>query len=154
MEHSGPAVNERVQALVTGKIVELDDEVPTAAAAAERLGCDIGAIANSLIFAIGDEPLLVITSGAHRVRLDRVAELLGVPAIGRADKDFVLRATGQPVGGVAPIGHPRPIRTVVDVWLKRYDEVWAGAGTRHAMFSTSFDELVHLTNGTPAEVGD
>jgi len=157
MEQNGSAtaaVGDRLRELVTGKIVEYDQPVPTAAAAAAQLGCDVGAIANSLVFAVGDEPLLIIASGAHRVRLERVAELLGVPAIGRADKQFVLRATGQPVGGVAPIGHPRPIRTVVDVWLERYDEVWAGAGTRHAMFSTTFDELVRLTGGLPAEVGD
>ncbi|MGH3656745.1 MAG: YbaK/EbsC family protein, partial [Micromonosporaceae bacterium] len=72
----------------------------------------------------------------------------------RASREFVLEATGQPVGGVAPIGHPEPIRTVLDLWLKRYDVVWAGGGTTHAMFPTDFEELLRLTGGVPAEVGD
>jgi prolyl-tRNA editing enzyme YbaK/EbsC (Cys-tRNA(Pro) deacylase) len=136
------------------RAVEFDEPVPTAKAAAEKLGCEVGAIANSLVFVADGEPLMVITSGAHRVDLARVASLLGVERIKRASAEFVTEATGQPVGGVAPVGHPKPIRTVVDVWLKRYGEVWAGGGTRHSMVPTSFDELVRLTGGLPAEVGD
>lgn len=143
-----------VENLIGDRAVEFDAEVPTAKAAAERLGCEVGAIANSLVFAADGEPLLVVASGAHRVDLERVKALLGVASIERASREFVRQATGQPVGGVAPIGHPRPIRTVVDVALKRYDEVWAGAGTRHTMFPTTFDELVRLTGGLPAEVAD
>jgi prolyl-tRNA editing enzyme YbaK/EbsC (Cys-tRNA(Pro) deacylase) len=118
------------------------------------LGCEVGAIANSLVFAADGEPLLVITSGAHRVDLARVAALLGAERVKRAGAEYVEAVTGQPVGGVAPVGHPKPIRTVVDLWLERYDTVWAGGGTRHSMFPTSFAELVRLTGGIPAEVGD
>ena len=152
METTGQPTS--LDAVIGDRIVEFEDEVPTARAAAELLGCDVGAIANSLVFEADGEPLMIITSGAHRVDTQRVAELLGVRKIRRASREFVEQVTGQPVGGVAPIGHPKPIRTVVDLWLKRYDRVWAGAGNRHAMFPTTFDELVRLTNGIPAEVGD
>jgi prolyl-tRNA editing enzyme YbaK/EbsC (Cys-tRNA(Pro) deacylase) len=137
---------------VPGEIVEFDTPVPTAAAAAELLGCEVGAIANSLIFTADDEPLLVIASGAHRVDTKHVAALIGVGKIRRASPEFVLSATGQPVGGVGPVGHPRPIRTVVDQSLDSYRTVWAGAGSKHAMFPTTFAELVWITKGTPAEV--
>lgn len=129
-----------------------DQEVPTAAAAAEQLGCDVGAIANSLVFVAGDEALLVLTSGAHRVDTGHLARLLGVPKIRRASPERVLEATGQQVGGVAPVGHPAPLRTVVDVWLEKHDVVWAGAGDHLSMFPTSFAELVRLTGGQPAQV--
>lgn len=138
----------------TGQVTRFDTEVPTAAAAATVLGCEVGAIANSLVFAAGAEPVLVITSGAHRVDTTRVARLLEVPKLKRATPDFVLAATGQEVGGVAPVGHPQPVRTVVDTWLGKYDVVWAGAGDHHHMFATTFDELVAMTGGLPAEVGD
>jgi prolyl-tRNA editing enzyme YbaK/EbsC (Cys-tRNA(Pro) deacylase) len=126
----------------------------TAAAAAAGLGVPVGAIANSLVFDAGGAPLLVLTSGAHRVDTARVAALLGVPRVQRASADFVREHTGQPIGGVAPIGHPAPIGTLVDVELARYDRVWAAAGHPSAVFPTTYDELLRLTGGTPAEVGD
>jgi prolyl-tRNA editing enzyme YbaK/EbsC (Cys-tRNA(Pro) deacylase) len=155
MSNAVTLLSARLQELgVTGKIVEFDDAVPTAATAAEQLGCELGAIANSLIFRFSGEPLLVVASGAHRVDTQRVADLLGVPAIRRADPEFVLTATGQPVGGVAPVGHPAPVRTIVDRALQAYPAVWAGGGTKHAMFPTTFDELVRITEGVSADVGD
>lgn len=154
---TGGAVDTVVHALrnlgATGAVTRFETEVPTAAAAAEVLGCEVGAIANSLVFAAGDEPVLVITSGAHRVDTARVAALLGVPKLKRATPEFVLAATGQEVGGVAPVGHPRPVRTVVDTWLGKYEVVWAGAGDHHHMFATTFDALVAMTGGLAAEVG-
>ncbi len=136
-----------------GAIVEFEDTVPTAAVAAERLGCEVGAIANSLVFRVGDEPLLIITSGAHRADTQRVATQLDIGPIKRADPEFVLACTGQPVGGVAPVGHPKPIRTIVDSALTAYPAVWAGGGTKHTMFPTSHDELVRLTDGLSSAVG-
>ncbi|MEQ7125943.1 YbaK/EbsC family protein [Actinopolymorpha sp. B11F2] len=135
-----------------GRVHTFSQEVPTAAAAAALLGCEVGAIANSLVFAAGDEPLLVLTSGAHRVDTKWLARSLDVPKISRATPEFVLAATGQRVGGVAPVGHPAPIRTLVDVWLGKYDVVWAGAGDHLSMFPTSFDELLRLTGGQATEV--
>ncbi|MBT2209715.1 MULTISPECIES: YbaK/EbsC family protein [Actinomadura] len=137
----------------TGKIVELPDSARTAQAAADQLGCEVGAIANSLVFDADGAPLLVLTSGAHRVDTARVAALVGAEAVRRATPEFVRDATGQPIGGVAPLGHPAPIRTLVDVWLDKYDEVWAAGGHPHTVFPTSYEELLKITGGTPAEVG-
>ena len=114
----------------------------------------VGAIANSLLFDVGGAPLLILTSGAHRVDEGKVATLLGVPGIARASADFVREHTGMPIGGVAPLGHPEPIGTLVDVELARYEQVWAAAGHPHAVFPTSYEELLRLTDGTAAEVGD
>ncbi|MGH3647345.1 MAG: YbaK/EbsC family protein [Micromonosporaceae bacterium] len=154
MNQAAPTGAAQLHVLIDGKVVEFDQPVPTAKAAAEVLGCEVGAIANSLIFDADGEPVLVLTSGAHRVNPERVAALLAVGSLKRASREFVERATGQPVGGVAPVGHPTPLRTVVDVWLQRYDVLWAGAGTKHSMFPTSFDELLRLTDGLAADVGD
>jgi prolyl-tRNA editing enzyme YbaK/EbsC (Cys-tRNA(Pro) deacylase) len=138
---------------VSGQVRELPDPAPTAAAAAAQLGCEVGAIANSLVFNADGEPLLILTSGAHRVDTAKVAEQLGVASVRRADPEFVRSATGQAIGGVAPVGHPAPVRTLVDSWLGKYDVVWAAAGHVHAVFPTSFDELIRITGGTQAEVG-
>jgi prolyl-tRNA editing enzyme YbaK/EbsC (Cys-tRNA(Pro) deacylase) len=139
---------------VPGEVRVLPDSAPTAAAAAAQLGCEVGAIANSLVFDADGAPLLVMTSGAHRVDTSRVAALVGAAAVGRADARSVRAWTGQVIGGVAPVGHPAPIRTLVDAWLAKYDVVWAAAGHPHAVFPTSFDELLRITGGAPAEVGD
>ena len=136
-----------------GEVRSLPDSARTAAAAAAQLGVEVGAIANSLVFDVGGNPLLVLTSGAHRVDEALVATLLGVPAIARATPEFVRRHTGQAIGGVAPLGHPEPIGTLVDIELARYDQVWAAAGHPHTVFPTTYDELLRLTGGTPAEVG-
>ena len=139
---------------VSGEVRELPESAPTAAAAAAQLGCAVGAIANSLVFSADGAPLLVMTSGAHRVDTDRVAQLIGASAVRRADARSVRAWTGQPIGGVGPVGHPARIRTVVDTWLEKYDVIWAAAGHPHTVFPTSFAELVRITDGAPAEVGD
>jgi prolyl-tRNA editing enzyme YbaK/EbsC (Cys-tRNA(Pro) deacylase) len=113
----------------------------------------VGAIANSLVFTAGDAPLLILTSGAHRVDTSRVAALLGAERVRRASPEVVRAATGQVIGGVAPVGHPAPLPTLVDTWLDKYDEVWAAAGHAHTVFPTSFAELVRITAGTPADIG-
>jgi prolyl-tRNA editing enzyme YbaK/EbsC (Cys-tRNA(Pro) deacylase) len=137
-----------------GAVRELPDAVRTAAAAAAALGVEVGAIANSLVFDADGEPVLVLTSGAHRVDTTRVAGLLGVGALRRATPDFVRGATGQPIGGVAPVGHPAPLRTLVDVALEAYPEVWAAGGHPHTVFNTTYAELLAITGGSPAEVGE
>lgn len=136
----------------SGEVQTLSEATPTAASAAAKVGCDIGAIANSLIFDADGEPLLVLTSGAHRVDTAKVAGLVGAAKVKRASPEFVRAATGQPIGGVAPIGHPAPVRTLVDEWLAKHDVVWAAAGHPHTLFPTSYDELVRITGGTPADV--
>ena len=114
----------------------------------------MGAIANSLVFDVGGKPLLVLTSGAHRVEESLVATLLGVPAdLPRARRSSSAGTPARPIGGVAPIGHPEPIGTLVDIELARHEQVWAAAGHPHTVFPTTYDELLRLTGGTPAEVG-
>ena len=137
---------------VRGEVRELPEPAPTAATAAAQLGCEVGAIANSLIFNADGAPLLVLTSGAHRVDTGRVATLIGAAKVKRADPEFVRQSTGQVIGGVAPVGHPAPLRTLVDEHLSFYDVVWAAAGHAHTVFATSFGELLRITGGTPATV--
>ncbi len=153
MHPSAVKVADALRALnVTGSVRELPEPAPTAATAAAQLGCDVGAIANSLVFNADGAPLLVLTSGAHRVDTGKVAALLGVAAVRRADPEFVRTATGQVIGGIAPLGHPRALRTLVDRGLAGYDVVWAAAGHAHTVFPTSFAELLRITGGTPADV--
>ncbi|GGY08600.1 YbaK/EbsC family protein [Streptomyces minutiscleroticus] len=139
---------------VHADILELPGPAPTAAAAAAQLGCEVGAIANSVVFRVDDDPLLVVTSGAHRVDTRRVARLRGVAhrRIRRADPDFVRQVTGQRVGGVAPIGHPSPVPTLIDEHLDDYPYVWAGAGLAHTVFRTTCKDLVRLTGAEPVGV--
>jgi prolyl-tRNA editing enzyme YbaK/EbsC (Cys-tRNA(Pro) deacylase) len=137
---------------VPADVRRFDDPVPTAVAAAEALGCEVGAIANSLVFDADGAPLLVLASGAHRVDTGKVAALLGVTRVRRATPEFVLAATGQEVGGVAPFGHPAPLRTVVDVDLAAFPVLWAGGGDHHTMFSATYDDLLRLTGGQAAPV--
>ncbi|HVX46729.1 MAG TPA: YbaK/EbsC family protein [Mycobacteriales bacterium] len=135
-----------------GEVHDLPDSAGTAALAAAQLGVPVGAIANSLLFSADDAPLLIMTSGAHRVDTAKVAGLIGASAITRATPDFVRAATGQAIGGVAPVGHPAPVRTLVDTALEEHPVIWAAAGTPHTVFPTTYAELVRITGGTPIDV--
>jgi prolyl-tRNA editing enzyme YbaK/EbsC (Cys-tRNA(Pro) deacylase) len=137
---------------ITGDIVVLPDAASTAALAAAALWVEVGAIANSLVFWSDGEPLLVMTSGAHRVDTAALAERLGRESIRRATPEQVREATGQAIGGVAPAGHPSPLTTVIDEDLAGYPEIWAAGGTPHTVFPLTYDELVALTGGTVAKV--
>ncbi len=134
-----------------GEVRVLPESSHTAAQAAAALGCEPGAIASSLVFVAGDEPILVMTSGAHRVDTDLLSRELGMP-VEMARAKLVKEVTGQPIGGVSPIGHPAPLRTIIDQSLQLYDELWAAAGSADSVFPISFDELARLTNGTPMQV--
>jgi len=136
-----------------GEVRALDDSARTAAEAAAALGVEVGQIASSLIFLADDEPVLVIASGGHRVDTVQLASILEVNHITKATADEVRKATGFAIGGVAPVGHPHPLRTIVDIALSRYDEVWAAGGHPHYVFPTSYDELLRITAGEAAEVG-
>jgi prolyl-tRNA editing enzyme YbaK/EbsC (Cys-tRNA(Pro) deacylase) len=138
----------------TGDLRILPDGVRTAQAAANAVGCPVGAIANSLIFDAGGEPVLILTSGAHRVDTAYIERRYGLPALRKATPEFVRTHTGQTIGGVAPVGHPAPLRTLVDRWLADHDLVWAAAGHSHAVFATTYEELVKLTGGDPTDVED
>lgn len=140
------------QAGIDSRIVVLDDHARTAVLAAEQLGCPVAAIANSLVFLADGEPLLVMASGAARVDTAVVAGAVGAAEVTKADAGQVREATGQVIGGVAPTGHPRPLRTLVDEDLRAHGEVWAAGGTPDTIFSLSFEELVVLTGGAVTAV--
>jgi prolyl-tRNA editing enzyme YbaK/EbsC (Cys-tRNA(Pro) deacylase) len=146
------ATGARAQDDVPSQVRMLPDAVTTAVAAAAALGVQVGQIANSLIFDADGEPLLVLTSGAHRVDTAKVAGLIGASGLRRATPDFVRTHAGQPIGGVAPLGHPKPLRTLVDTALAQYEEVWAAGGIPHAVFPITYPELVRVTAGDPADV--
>jgi prolyl-tRNA editing enzyme YbaK/EbsC (Cys-tRNA(Pro) deacylase) len=157
-----PAVRRVLETLavhhIVPEVVTLPDAVRTAAAAAAALGITPAEIANSLIFRAHApdgtvSPMLILTSGAHKVDLVKVAELVDdVDHLDRADADFVLEATGFTIGGVAPVGHRGQVRTLVDVSLSRYRHVWAAAGHSHAVFRTTYEELLRVTGGHAIEV--
>ncbi|WP_340538679.1 YbaK/EbsC family protein [Nocardioides sp. GXZ039] len=136
----------------TGEIVILPDSVHTAVLAAEALGCEPGAIANSLLFDAGGSPVLILTSGAHRVDAALTAQRIGVDRLRRASPEFVREHTGQVIGGVSPLAHPAPVPTYLDPWLSRHPVVWAAAGHPAAVFSTTYDELLRLTGASVVEV--
>jgi prolyl-tRNA editing enzyme YbaK/EbsC (Cys-tRNA(Pro) deacylase) len=158
LDSEHPGVQRVIAALIAAglpgaqNMCVLDDDVRTAAKAAAVLGIEVGAIANSLLFDADSEPLLALTSGAHRADPARLAALAGSQHLQLGGPDFVRTHTGQVIGGVAPIGHPRPIRTFVDVALRNHPVVWASCGHPRTMFPATFDELVALTGGTVAEL--
>ena len=145
---------------ISGAIKILSDSARSAAEAAAALGIEVGQIASSIVFKLPDgRPLLVITSGAHRVDAELVARTLGVEKLHRADANFVKSASGISIGGVSPFGwqhdgtlpNPEPV-VLIDVALDAFDVVWAAAGHPHAVFPTSYAELVQATKAVPVSV--
>ena len=141
---------------VKGEINILAETARTAVDAANGLGIEVGQIASSLIFKLpSGNPLLIITSGRHRVDTDLVAKNLGIAELGRADANYVKEISGYSVGGVSPIGWiTTPEITLIDEALNSYDVVWAASGHPHAVYPTSFAELIACTGATPMIVGD
>ena len=138
-----------------GQIKVLSDSARTAAEAATALGIEVGQIASSLIFKLPDgSPLLIITSGRHRVDTELVARNLGIEKLGRVDADYVKEQSGFSIGGVAPIGWVSPSTILIDQALNDYSVVWAAAGHPHAVYPTSFTELLAITSAKPMVVGD
>jgi len=139
-----------------GQIKVLSDSARTAADAAAALGIEVGQIASSLIFKLPDgSPLLVITSGRHRVDTDLVASNLGIEKLGRVDADYVKEQSGFSIGGVSPLGWiSKPEIILIDEALSDYDVVWAAAGHPHAVYPTTYDELIQCTGAQPMIVGD
>lgn len=137
---------------ITPQVRHIPDGARTAAEAAAAVGVEVGAIANSLVFVADGEPILVMTSGGHRVDTALLAERIGVGEIGRATPEIVKAATGQVIGGVAPVGHPAPLRTFIDPVLETFPEIWAAAGHSHAVFPLTYADLVRITGGTVVAV--
>lgn len=145
---------------IDGEVKILSDSARSAAEAAAALGIEVGQIASSIVFKLPDgRPLLVITSGAHRVDTELVAHFLGVEKLHRADANFVKSASGISIGGVSPFGwqhdgtleNPEPV-VLIDVALEAFNVVWAAAGHPHAVFPTSYAELVRATGARPVSV--
>ena len=141
---------------ISGKIKILADSARTAAEAAAGLGIEVGQIASSLVFKLPDQrSLLVITSGRHRVDTQMVADLLQVPDLDRADADYVKEISGYSVGGVAPLGWiNEPSITLIDEALNDYQAIWAAAGHPHAVFPSSYQELLKASGAKAARVGN
>ena len=141
---------------VKGEVNILSETARTAVDAAHGLGIEVGQIASSLIFKLpSGNPLLIITSGRHRVDTDLVAKNLGIAELGRADANYVKEVSGYSVGGVSPIGWTsQPEVTLIDQALNDYPVVWAASGHPHAVYPTSFDELIACTGARPMLVGD
>ena len=141
---------------VKGEINILAETARTAIDAANGLGIEVGQIASSLIFKLpSGNPLLIITSGSHRVDTELVAKNLGLPELGRADANYVKEVSGYSVGGVSPIGWiTTPEMTLIDQALNDYEIVWAASGHPHAVYPTSYSELITCTGATPMVVGD
>ncbi len=128
-------------------VLEFDQPTASAAQAAEAIGCAMGQIAKSLVFADGEGgPVLVIASGASRVDEAKVSQILKT-TIHRADADFVKRATGFSIGGVPPVGHPSQLTVVLDQTLQDFEEIWAAGGTPTSVFCLTPDQLTELTGG-------
>lgn len=157
---SNPSVI-RVSALLKelgclGEVTILSDSARTALDAANALGIEVGQVASSIVFKLPNgNPLLVITSGRHRVDTELVAKNLGLEKLHRADADFVKNASGFSIGGVSPVGWVNtPEITLIDQALNDYDVAWAAAGHPHSVYPTSFSELARVTGATPMVVGD
>jgi len=141
---------------VKGEVTILAETARTAVDAANGLGIEVGQIASSLIFKLpSGNPLLIITSGRHRVDTELVAKNLGIAELGRADANFVKDVSGYSVGGVSPLGWiSKPEIILIDEALSDYDVVWAAAGHPHAVYPTTYDELIQCTGAQPMIVGD
>jgi prolyl-tRNA editing enzyme YbaK/EbsC (Cys-tRNA(Pro) deacylase) len=130
---------------VDADVREFPEGTRTAPEAAAAVGCEVGQICKSLVFRVADAPLLIVASGANRVDAGRFGAFM-------ADARWVRDQTGFAIGGVPPVGHPRPIETVVDEDLLRYDVVWAAAGTPRAVFAIAPDRLVAVSGARVARV--
>ncbi|MEJ2706128.1 MAG: YbaK/EbsC family protein [Anaerolineales bacterium] len=130
------------------QVVELPDSTRTALEAAEAIGVQVGQIVKSLVFKAkrSGRPILVVASGAHRVNEKRIEAHIDEP-LGKANADFVRQSTGFAIGGVPPVGHQTRLQTFVDQDLLQYNEIWAAAGTPHAVFRLTPAQLVEMTQG-------
>jgi prolyl-tRNA editing enzyme YbaK/EbsC (Cys-tRNA(Pro) deacylase) len=135
------------------KVIALSETARTAQDAAKALGVPVGAIVKSLVFRSGDKAVLALVAGDRNADPEAIARVLGLtePVV-RADADFVKAKTGQSIGGVAPVGHPEPILTVIDESLSRFDRVWAAGGHPHCVFEVTPQDLSRVTQITASAI--
>ncbi len=151
---SAKKVQESLRALgLQCKVVELPGSTRTSAEAASAVGCGVEQIAKSLVFQgkTSGKPIMVIASGSNRVSEKKLRHLVLEP-VKKADAEFVRLHTGFAIGGVAPLGHPHPIDIYIDQDLLRYDQIWAAAGTPHAVFKLAPSDLILMTKGKPVNI--
>jgi prolyl-tRNA editing enzyme YbaK/EbsC (Cys-tRNA(Pro) deacylase) len=149
LSQSAEKVQEALDAFqIKLEVVELPDSTRSAVEAAKAIGCHVEQIAKSLIFRTLEtgRPILVIASGSNRVNENQLIDIVREP-VGKADASFVRRETGFVIGGVPPVGHSRPLKTFIDADLQQYDEIWAAAGTPHAVFRLTPKDLLRITGG-------
>ena len=140
---------------IKGEVHVLSDSARTAQEAADALGILVGQVASSIVFKLDDDsPLLVITSGRHRVDTKLVAEKLGITKLHRVDADYVKEKSGFSIGGVSPVGWINPATILIDEALNDYEVVWAAAGHPHSVYPTTFAELIQATGAKPMVVGE
>ena len=136
----------------TAEVRQLSDSTRTSAEAAAAIGVEVAQIAKTIVFLADDEPVLVVASGANRIDTEALSRHLGGKKISRPDADVVRAATGFPIGGVSPVALPTGVTILIEKNLADFDELWASGGTPHAVFPTSYDELLRLTSGSTSEV--
>ena len=134
-----------------GFFVTQSEATHTAAEAAAAVGVEVGAITKSLVFLLDDDPVLLLVSGAHQVNLKATGERLE-GKLTRAPLEMAKSATGQPIGGVAPLGHPTNLPTYIDTALEQYPELWAAAGHPNTVFRTTYSELLRITAGLAVDM--
>jgi prolyl-tRNA editing enzyme YbaK/EbsC (Cys-tRNA(Pro) deacylase) len=159
MSRENPSVIRVIETLkelkIGGDVVHLSDSARSAQEAADALNILVGQVASSIVFKLPDgSPLLVITSGRHRVNTELVAEKLGVTKLHRADADYVKESSGFSIGGVSPVGWIKKPTIVIDQALDEYEIIWAAAGHPHTVFPTTYSQLCSATAGKPMVVGD
>jgi len=135
------------------RVVEFEQPTRTSADAAAAIGCSVAEIAKSIVFRgqKSGRAIIVVASGDNRISEAKVAESVGEPLL-RADGDFVRTATGYAIGGVAPIGHSQPVTLLLDEDLRRFQTIWAAAGTPFSVFPLSPDQLRALTGAEWTDV--
>lgn len=148
---------QRVQAALkaagsAADVIALAETARSAQEAADSIGCELGAIVKSLVFAVDGQAVMALVAGDRRCNEKALAEALGLPGKAkRASADMVREATGFAIGGVAPVGHPSPLPMVIDASLTRFEFLYAAAGHPHCVFRTTPEELQRLTGGTLSE---
>lgn len=134
------------------EVIELADSARTAQDAATALGTELGSIVKSLVFVVGDRPVMALVAGDRQCDAKALPAALGLDGkVRRADADIVRAATGFAIGGVAPVGHPQPLPLVIDASLGRFPTLYAAAGHPHCVFATTLEELRRMTPGVVAE---
>lgn len=136
------------------EVHEFPEGTKTAADAAQAIGCDVAQIASSIVFAAGNEVIVVVTSGANRVSEDRLAAFLGEDSVRMAEAEEVKRTTGWSIGGVPPFGHEQALTVLLDETLTAFDTVWAAAGTPSGVFPVDPDVIIDRADATVVDVAE